>query len=285
MTELAISILASTLLFFIFRLFPKYGVDTAQAIIVNYFTAFICGCIVNGSVPSFGGFVESGILPWTLVTGILLISLFIGIGVSSYRNGIGITSVAVKMSLLLSVLFMLSVYGEKITPAKIAGIVLAIAGILLITLQKEPGGRRSVFLLAILFVGSSVLDLTLNYVQGNVLKGYPSALYTAFGFLAAGSFGTLWMISEYLAKRRSFNWKNVAGGIILGIPNYFSIYLLVDSYRSTGWSDSVTLAVTGISIVILSALSGIMVFRESASFRKLAGLFLSLSAIALLTLI
>ena len=51
MTELILGILSSSVLFLIFRLFPKYKVDTAQAIIVNYFTAFVTGCIPDAWKP------------------------------------------------------------------------------------------------------------------------------------------------------------------------------------------------------------------------------------------
>ena len=286
MTELIISILSSSVLFFIFRLFPRYKVDTAQAIVVNYFTAFICGCIVSGSLPDFGELAETSLLPYVVISGFLFISLFIGMGISSYQNGMGTTSVAVKMSMALSMIFFIIAYGESVTLFKIAGFVLAFLGIFLITFEKNEPGKRSsaLVLLLFLFAGSALLDIVLNYVQRSQLKGYPSSLFTAWGFLAAGITGTLWMTGQYLLKKRSFSWRNVAGGIILGIPNYFSIYLLIRSYSTTGWSDSTTLAVTGIAIVSLSAVFGIVVFKESAKWQKLAGLGAAIGAIVLLGL-
>jgi len=284
MTELIISILSSSVLFFIFRLFPIYKVDTAQAIVVNYFTAFICGCLVNQSFPDVGELFRTNLLPYVIAAGFLFISLFVVMGISSYQNGMGTTSVAVKMSMALSMLFFVIAYNESVTWMKISGFVLAFAGIFLITFEKNTTGKRSasLMMLLFLFIGSALLDVVLNYVQHSVLGSYPSSLFTAFGFLAAGLIGTLWMITQYTSGKRSFSWRNVAGGIILGIPNYFSIYLLIRSYSSTGWSASATLAVTGISIVSLSAIFGIVVFKESARWQKLTGLVCALVAIVLL---
>jgi len=285
MIELIISILSSSVLFFIFRMFPKYGVDTAQAIIVNYFTAFICGCLVNQSFPSTSTLFETELVPYILLAGFLFISLFIGMGISSHKNGMGTTSVAVKMSMALVMIFFVIAYHEAVTYMKIIGFVLAFLGIFLITFEKEKSSDRkgAIGLLLFLFVGSAVLDILLNYVQKKVLGDYPDSLFTAFGFLAAGFIGVIWMTTEYVRKKRSFSWKHVIGGILLGIPNYFSIYLLIRSYKTTGWEDTTTIAVMGIGVVSLAALFGMLIFKESAKWQKLLGLAAAIGAILLLT--
>jgi drug/metabolite transporter (DMT)-like permease len=76
--------------------------------------------------------------------------------------------------------------------------------------------------------------------------------------------------------------KNVFAGICLGIPNFFSIYLLITAYSSTGWSDSTVLAVVNVSIVITSAILGFIAFKEALSKQKLLGLVCSILAIGLL---
>lgn len=285
MPELIGSILSSSALFFLFRLFPVFRIDTAQAIVVNYFVAFLTGCAVNRSVPSFPEMIDSGLLPWLLLAGFLFISLFIAMGYSSVSNGIGTTSVAVKMSMALSMLFFMIAYNEPATIQKLTGFALAFAGILLLTYQRSNNrsDRRSLLLLLFLFTGSSGLDILLNYVQKMLLNGYPDSLFTAFGFLAAGSFGCLWLITEFVRRKRTFSLRNVLAGIVLGIPNYFSIFLLVRSYTATGWEDTTTLAVLGISIVLITASAGILIFKESAKWPRMLGLISAVSAILLLT--
>jgi len=287
MIELIISILSSSVLFFIFRMFPKYGVDTAQAIIVNYFTAFICGCLVNGSFPSTTTLIDAGLIPYVLLSGFLFISLFLGMGISSYKNGMGTTSVAVKMSMALVMIFFVIAYHETVTFLKLSGFILAFLGIFLITFEKDKGNDRkgAIGLLLFLFVGSAVLDIVLNYVQKKVLGDYPDSLFTAFGFLAAGLIGFVWITTEYMRKKRTFSWKHVIGGIVLGIPNYFSIYLLIRSYKTTGWEDTTTIAVMGIGVVSLAALLGMLIFKESAKWQKLLGLAAAIGAILLLTVL
>ncbi|MDG1658691.1 MAG: EamA/RhaT family transporter, partial [Crocinitomicaceae bacterium] len=43
MIALLLSVLSSSLIFVIFKLFARFKIDTFQAIVVNYFMAFIIG--------------------------------------------------------------------------------------------------------------------------------------------------------------------------------------------------------------------------------------------------
>ncbi len=286
MIELIGTILCSSILFFIFRMYPKFKIDTAQAIVFNYFTAFICGSLVSGTIPSIGELIEQNLLIWVLISGALFISLFISMGISSQINGMGTTSVAVKMSLALSAIVFIVLYQEALTWIKIVGFLIAIAGILLITIEKTNNSSSQINygLLLFLFVGSAGLDVVLNVVQERFLSHYPASLFTAFGFLAAGTIGSIWLLFEIYRKKRVFAWRNVLAGIVLGIPNYFSIYFLVRAYSTTGWSNSTVLAVMNISIVSLAAIFGILIFKESARWQRIVGLVSVAVAIVCLTL-
>jgi multidrug transporter EmrE-like cation transporter len=79
-----------------------------------------------------------------------------------------------------------------------------------------------------------------------------------------------------------FHPRNIAAGIILGIPNYFSIFLLITAYKATGWKDTTVLAITNVSIVLMSALIGFTAFKENVNARKLIGLAAAITAIVLL---
>jgi drug/metabolite transporter (DMT)-like permease len=286
MFELIGTIFCSSILFFIFRLFPKFEIDTAQAIVFNYFTAFICGSFVNGQLPTVQGLIDAGLLGWIIICGFLFISIFIAMGVSSQKNGMGITSVAVKMSLAISAIAFIFIHNESITWLKILGFILAIAGVLLITLEKSTTNQKgpNLLLLLFIFIGSAGLDVTLNVIKQNFAHDYPDSLFTAFGFLAAGTIGLIWLSVAFLMNKRKFAFKNIIAGIILGVPNYFSIFFLVRAYETTHWSNATVLAVMNISIVALAAIFGMVLFKESARIQKLIGLLAATIAIICLTI-
>jgi drug/metabolite transporter (DMT)-like permease len=285
MIQLIGTICCSSVLFLIFRLFPKYKIDTAQAIVFNYFTAFTCGAIISKTTPSLDGLIEANLLNWILLCGALFISIFIAMGISSQKNGMGKTSVAVKMSLALSAMAFVFLYQESVTLLKIGGLILALVGVLMITRDKneiESTGNNS-WLLVLIFFGSAGLDVTLNVIKQQIAKGYPDELFTAFGFLAAGLIGIIWLIIQLLRKKEQFKWRNVLAGILLGIPNYFSIFFLVQAYEKTSWSDSTVLAIMNSSIVAVAAIIGMFIFKESKQLQKIIGLIVVILAIIGLT--
>ena len=285
MISLALAILFSSFIFVIFKLFDRYKIDVFQAIVFNYFTAFLCGIILYGNEWNPAALNDITWFYYAIVAAILFISLFILMGLSSQKNGVAITSVAVKMSMAASVFGMIFLYNESVSALKILGILFAFAGVVLVSWQSKNASenqKKSLWMLFALFFGSGILDLVLNYVQNNELKVLTPSLFSAFGFGMAGIIGLVVFLFQLQQKKARFAFKNVLGGIALGIPNYFSIYLLIKSYNDTGWADSTVLAIINVSIVCIAALTGFLIFKEKLNLTKGLGIVASLVAILML---
>ena len=284
MILLILAILSSSFIFVLFKLFPRYSINTFQAIVFNYITAFICGFALFGNFWKSSSIETSNWPAFAIACGLLFISLFFVMGISSQKNGVAMTSVAVKMSMALSMLFMILFYGESVSIIKIGGIIAAFLGVFLMAYQKtEKTGEKSyTWMLILLFIGSAVLDLILNYVQKYELTFLPNSLFSAIGFGVAGVFGLLIIGIQFIRGVEKLHLKSIIAGVFLGIPNYFSIYLLLEAYSSTGWNDSTVLAIMNVSIVMVSALVGFIVFKENINRQKIVGLITSVLAIGLL---
>ena len=281
MIALAGTIISSTLIFVIFRLFEKYKVDTFQAIVFNYFTAFICGFLLYSNEFSNKIWIQLDWIPYTFLVSLLFISLFFLMGQSSQKNGVAITSVAVKMSLAVSMVGMILIYNEALTLLKITGILLALAGVLLVSISKNTSSNSnsSWKMLLVLFIGSGILDLTLNYTQQHVLNELTPALFSSFGFGIAGIIGSFVIIYQMVFKSVQIKLKNIIAGIILGIPNYFSIFLLLKTYEFIDLTNSSIVAIVNVSVVVFSAIFGFVIFRELFTTQKAIGLIASILAI------
>ena len=285
MISLALAILFSSFIFVIFKLFDRYKINVFQAIVFNYFTAFLCGILLYGNEWNPAALNDITWFYYAIVAAILFISLFILMGLSSQKNGVAITSVAVKMSMAASVFGMIFLYNESVSALKILGILFAFAGVVLVSWQSKDASenqKKSLWMLFVLFFGSGILDLVLNYVQNNELKVLTPSLFSAFGFGMAGIIGFVVFLFQLQQKKARFAFKNVLGGIALGIPNYFSIYLLIKSYKDTGWADSTVLAIINVSIVCIAALTGFLIFKEKLNLTKGLGIVASLLAILML---
>jgi drug/metabolite transporter (DMT)-like permease len=280
------TIICSTLLLVIFRIFERYEIDSFQAIVVNYFTAFICGISIYAADIQPAILTNLTWIPFIGVSAILFISLFIIMAKSAQKNGIASTSVAVKMSMALSMLGMILIYKEAISFLKISGVVLALLGVFLLAGANKGTNKNSAsFMLVILFFGSGLLDLHLNYAQKVALSNLSPPLFTAFGFGLAGCIGlVVYIIQGIRSSYKPVRAKNIIAGVTLGIPNFYSIYFILKSYRTLNWQDSSVLAVANVSIVILSVFVGLLVFKEQVNKIKIAGILSALLAITLLYL-
>lgn len=283
MTPLILSIFCSSLIFVIFKLFSHFKINTFQAIVANYITAATLGIVLYGNEWNPVSLEENRWMGFALIAAILFISLFFVMGRSSQTNGVASTSVAVKMSMAVSLLFMIYWYRESLSGLKIVGILLAFLGVYLVSSKgKRTQKTNASWMLFFLFFGSGLLDFLLNYVQKNELETMTPSLFSAIGLGGAGIIGLLILLFKMAKGTEKLEWKNALAGIILGVPNYFSIYLLLRSYQTTGWKDSTVLAITNVSIVLISAVVGFIAFRENANKKKLIGLFSAILAIVTL---
>ncbi len=284
MIELILAILFSSCIFVIFKLFKRFEIDTFQAIVFNYFTAAICGFGLYSSEWNSNNLINTQWIPFAITSGILFISLFVIMGLSAQKNGVAITSVATKMSMASGILGMIFLYHESVGFLKISGIILAFIGVIAVSWMKSDknDGQSSWWMLLVLFFGSGLLDIILNYAQKNVLGTLTTSLFSAIGLAIAGIFGLIIFIFQSIQGKTKFELKNLIAGIVLGIPNYFSIYMLISSYQTSGWRDSTVLSIINVSVVLTSTLLGLLLFNEKINRLKLIGLICSLLAIALL---
>ena len=284
MISLFLAIILSTLILVQFKLYPKFGINTFQSIVFNYITAFLCGFLIFGKEWNSNYLYQGSWLYLAVIAGVLFIALFLVMGLSSQKNGVAMTSVAVKMSMALTLLFMIKFYNESLSAMKIAGIIFAFLGVFLMAYQKKESSSEKSYtwMLILLFVGSAFLDIVLNYFQENEIKNISNPLFCAIGFGIAGLIGIIILGLRLIKGLEKIEIKSVLAGVFLGIPNFFSIYFLLDAYKSSGWNDSTVLSIMNVSIVLVSALIGFVAFKENASRQKIIGLFASVLAIGLL---
>ncbi|NBW72189.1 MAG: DMT family transporter [Flavobacteriia bacterium] len=287
MTDLFLAIFLSSLIFVIFKVFPRFKIDTFQAIVFNYISAFLCGYILYGSDLKEEAWKNTNWIFYAVLAALLFISLFVLMGKSAQKNGMAITSVAVKMSMAVSVLGMVFIYNEQLPFLKIIAILLAFSGVILVSFSKKSSDskQQTWWMLLILFFGSGILDLLLNYVQKTQVDVISTALFSAFGFGLAGLIGLGILITQIIRRKTRIEFRNVIGGVILGVPNFFSIFLLMRAYNSVTWSDSSVLAVINVAVVCISTLFGTLIFSEKISWAKGLGLCCSLLAIYLFYLV
>jgi drug/metabolite transporter (DMT)-like permease len=288
MIYLVLSILCSTGIYAIFSLFKRYGIDTFQAIVFNYFVASGFGWAYTYSN---GGGSYTLTEPWllnALIVGCLFISLFYLMAITSQRYGLTVTGIATKMSMVIPAFyFLIADTDEAWTINKLTGIGLGIVAVFLTTVNKRETTDIgfNAFIPLILFAGSGFLDLILAMTEKNHLAteiAYTDFVPAPFGIAAI--IGILVLIYRGIVHKKRLKGRNVVAGLILGLVNYGSIYFLLKILGSGLIDRSAAIPANNMGVVALSAIVGVLLFRESLGRRKLVGILLALGAIALLTL-
>ena len=287
MIYLVLSILASTIIFINFKYFERFNINILQAIVVNYFVAFITGMI------AYDGQVQISQIPsldwfyFTLILGALFIIVFNLMAITTQRSGLSVVSIATKMSVVIPVLFGLSYYKESLNGIKLTGIIIALIAVYLASNKSNVGIRieRKLFFLPIsVFIGSGVIDTSIKFLEDTYVAHNDVPLFSATIFLAAALFGLIFIGFQVVNGNFKFDFKNIVAGICLGIPNYFSIYFLVKALRSDILESSGIFAINNVAIVTLSTFTGILLFKEKLIRDNWIGIFLAILSIILISL-
>ncbi len=175
MAFLILSILMNVGIFTAFRLYPRYGIDTFQAIVINYVVCVITGVIFVGNVTSFQSITFTE--PW------LVISLFLGgvfvvgfylTAITTQRFSMTVSSVASKISMAIPVLFALFIFDieSKIFDVwNFLGLFMALAAIYLTSFKsktilqtKNVSGLLFLLPVSVFLIGGAI-DTTINYTN------------------------------------------------------------------------------------------------------------------------
>ncbi len=288
---LAGSIILSSYLTLAFKVCERYRISIFQAIVFNYLVCVITGSFVNGAFPFTAANLQSSWIGWALVMGMLFIVLFNIIGFTAQKIGVAVASVANKLSLVIPFLFSIFLYHEKATWLKIAGIAVALLAVILTCYpagnNKQPGvsGKRVPLLLVlpvVLFFGSGLLDTLIKYTEQTYLDESNKNAYLITCFATAFLIGFILLLVQLTMKKTTLQPKAILAGILIGIPNYFSIWCLVKVLSNFSGNSSAIIPINNMGIVLFSSVMAWLLFKERLSVINWLGIALAMGAIALI---
>jgi len=82
--------------------------------------------------------------------------------------------------------------------------------------------------------------------------------------------------------KQKFSGKALLAGIIIGVPNYFSIWCLGKVITAYQGNSSAIIPVNNMGIVLFSAVAAWAIFKEKLSLVNWVGIILACAAIALI---
>lgn len=287
MVYLILSILSSTAIVLIFKLFQKWEVHTFQAIVFNYLICVLCGWATMGQFPIREDFWQMEWFPWALFLGFVFITGFNIVALTVQKFNVTLATVMQKMSLLLTVIFAFSFYQEPLNILKVVGVAAALAAILLVNISPRGklfewniSPRYWLFFPVLTWLVSAVIEVVFLHLEKQ-LEVSSDIGFVSFLFATAAVLGGIHLIIGFIRGTYQFDWRSFGAGVLLGIPNFGSIYFLLKSL-GIGLDGSVVFPINNVSIIALSSLGAFLFFREKLNRYNQIGVLVAILSIVLI---
>lgn len=205
---------------------------------------------------------------------------------SSIRaNGAGLTAAFARLGLVVALGLSILLFRERPTALQLIGAGLTLIAILLLRTDGGGEGRRRTgkgFGLLLLTLGSGGCADAMAKVFDVYGNRAEDRLYFFWLFVTAVLLCTALLLAEKKRTGKAVLPKEFAAGVLVGVPNYFSSYLLLRAIQVIPATVAYPSYSTA-TILLVMALSALL-FRERLTRRQWPGVVLILIALALLNL-
>ncbi len=287
-------VLSSSLIPIIFREVQRFPVPLFQVITWNYVVCVLTGLIF---APEFFEVVAESDKSWVplgIFQGALFISLFFMIARGVQTLGIVIAVILTKLSVIIPTLLSWVIYDDPMNGLRWAGVALALVAIVLLNLrsrrrhtadepeqQLKPKTRKldkALLLALVLFFGSATTDSVFKIFNAEYGALMPKEVFVITLFGVAGILGQLMMWARIGTGRMKFHWQGPVAGVILGVPNFFSIWFLLAGLEALK-DGTVFFPINNVGQVLLAAVLGLVLYCERLSKYAQVGIAVAILAV------
>lgn len=279
MMYLILAILSSACVSIFMRLSENHIKSEMAMFMANYGACIALSVIfMEGPVGDAFSKGTGSILALGCITGILYLGGFVMLKYNIRHNGLVLASTFMKLGVLIPTVMAVVFFGEKPETVQVLGIVIALAAIVVIQFEKEAikDGKKKIWLLVILVV-SGLGDGMMNvFEQFGEPEGKDGYLLVTFAMAMVLSVVGVILSGEKIEK------KDLAFGLLIGVPNYFSARFLL---LALGSVDAViAYPVYSVATLITITVAGLIAFHEKLSRKKAVALVMIVAALCLLNL-
>ena len=215
--------------------------------------------------------------------GAVFITIFYLMALTAQKFSMAAASIASKMAFVVPVIFSIYVLGvaSEFKWYNVIGVVLALLATYLSSVRDSNDLKienRTLWLLPLfVFLGNGLIDTTINYTNLNFLTSETASVFPIYIFLSASVIGG----TILLIRGQRLSGLSLLSGSVLGVINYFTVYVFLLALGELNNNGALVFPIFNTGIVVLSALIGIVVFKEHLSAKNKAGIILAIVAIIL----
>ena len=278
MIYLILAVTSSMLVSTCMRLGEGKAKNNISMLATNYAMCTLLSLAFAGSVDLFPKAQGLGFaLGLGVVSGAMFLGSFMLLQWNIRVNGVVLPATFMKLGVVVPTLASILVFGETPRPAQIVGIVLAIAAILLIQLEKGSGRAKHALGLVVLLIAGGSTDV-LSKIYESLGSPALSDQYLLYTFFVALVLCALLAVT----KGQKLTLADIGFGLLVGVPNYFSARFLLLSLSAV--PAVVAYPSYSVGTIVLITLVGRIAFGEKLSRRQLVAMGVILLSLVLLNL-
>jgi len=286
---LILAIICSSSIALIFKQSETKNMNRLTVTTANYFTALSISFFIILHENLFSYFKNTEFLSLQkdsptravllgLFSGVFFFLAFIYYQKSVKNNGVGLAGVFAKLGILIPMFFSVILWQEYPTLIQYSGIILAIFSIIIVNIPFDKNFKKSLRLsLILLFFYGGIAEFSNKLFQKySSLKLKPLFLFSVFT--------TAFIISLIFTLKKSGRIKkqDIITGLIVGIPNLFSSYFLINALDEL--KTAVVFPIFSAGSIIVISLGGFFIFKEKLNNKEISAIFMTIIAMILINL-
>ena len=275
---LLLAIFSSSMISVMMRVSANRTSANLSVLVTNYFICSVLGAAFAGFelvTPQIPGF---SVTFWLgLISGVLYLTALVAFQSNTNKHGIVLSSVFMKLGLLVPIVMSVLVFREVPTVSQMAGFGIAVFAIVLINRKQEDGGKSFGFGLIVMLLLSGGADAMAKIFEVFV-SGSLSALYLFYTFFTACTLCVVLVVR----KQERPSWRELLYGTLIGVPNFFAAKFLLGALETL--PAVVVYPSFSVGTMLVVTLTGVAVFRERLSRGQWIALAAILTALILLNI-
>lgn len=281
---LIFAILSSATIALALKMFRAQKENRYGLLLGNYLTCVLIAllsmqdrrAILNGSLST---------LSLGAIAGVFFVAALVFMQSSIKVNGATLTTAFTKLGLIVTLILSFAWFRERPEIFQLIGIGLVLLALIIIHFGERKSRRSKngagILLLILTLLGGGLGD-SMAKVFEHYGKASESVLYFFWLFCTACVITAVLALISYQKTKKRILTVELLTGCLVGVPNYYSSYLLLQSLRQLPSFLVYTVFSTG--TILLVMLFSVVFFKERLNQKQIIGLILIFGALVLLNL-
>jgi multidrug transporter EmrE-like cation transporter len=213
-----------------------------------------------------------------IFAGVFFFLSFVYYQKSVKNDGVGLAGVFSKLGILLPMVLSILLWREYPTEIQWIGIALAILSIIVVNFPFGKDWKKALRVsLILLFVYGGIAEFSNKLFQKYALLEFKP-------FFLFFIFFTAFVISLFFTIRsgKGFSFRAIIIGIMVGIPNLFSSYFLINALDQL--KTAVVFPVFSAGSIVVISLGGLFIFKERLNKKEVFAIIMTIFALILINI-